>query len=175
MSEPLVLLEEERWVLAARKGDPDAFQNLVERHQTAAYNVALHTLRDPHWAEDATQDGFLSAYRSIGQFRGGSFRGWLMRIVLNACLDLRRREKRRPASSLETLVEQIGEAPWADQDSANPEGIALSRESLTVIQTALSALPEEQRLAIVLVDVQDRKSTRLNSSHIQKSRMPSSA
>ena len=150
----MVQLDEERWLLAAREGDLDAFNCLVERYQAAAYTVALHTLRDPDQAADATQDAFISAYRAIGQQRGGSFRGWLMRIVVNACLDLRRREKRRPASSLEAVVEQIGEAPWADAASENPESIALSRETAEAIQAALAELPEEQRLAIVLVDVQ---------------------
>ena len=154
MSQPVVRLDEERWLLAARVGDLDAFQQLVERYQTAAYTVALHTLRDPDQAADATQDAFISAYRSISQQHGGSFRGWLMRIVVNACLDLRRREKRRPASSLEAMVEQIGEGPWADAADDNPENVVLSRETAAIIHAALAALPEEQRLTIVLVDVE---------------------
>ncbi|HEY3117457.1 MAG TPA: sigma-70 family RNA polymerase sigma factor [Chloroflexota bacterium] len=154
MSQPVALLDEERWLRAAREGDQDAFQRLVERYEVAAFNVALHTLRDRDEAADATQDAFLSAYRAIGQFRGGSFRAWLMRIVTNACLDIRRRAKRRPTSSLDALVEQIGEAPWADPTADDPEDITLSRERHAVIQAALSALPDEQQLAIVLVDIQ---------------------
>ena len=154
MSQPVALLDEERWLRAARDGDQDAFQRLVERYEVAAFNVAFQTLHSRDEAADATQDAFLSAYRSLGQFRGGSFRAWLMRIVVNACLDLLRRAKRRPTSSLDALVEQIGEAPWADPADNDPERIALSRERHATIQTALAALPDEQRLAIVLVDIQ---------------------
>jgi len=154
VSQPVTLLDEERWLRAARDGDEDAFQHLVERYEVAAFNVAFQTLRNRDEAADATQDAFLSAYRALRQFRGGSFRAWLMRIVVNACLDLLRRAKRRPTSSLDALVEQIGEAPWADPRDNDPEGIALARERHAMIQMALAALPDEQRLAIVLVDVQ---------------------
>ncbi len=154
MSQPIALLDEERWLRAARDGDQGAFQRLVECYEVAAFNVALQTLRNRDEAADATQDAFLSAYRAIKQFRGGSFRAWLMRIVVNACINIRRWEKRRPTASLDALVEQFGEAPWADASNNDPEGITLSRERYALIQIALSALPDEQRLAIVLVDGQ---------------------
>lgn len=154
MDQTLVDLEEERWLIAAREGDQDAFQRLVERYQTTAYNVALYTLRDPDQAADATQDALVSAYRSIRQVRGGSFRAWLMRIVTNACLDLRRRERRRPASSLEALVERIGEEKWSDPRTGSAEDALLTQETAAMLREALLNLPDDQRLAIVLVDVQ---------------------
>lgn len=147
-------MDEEAWVREAQRGDAKAFDRLVDRYQAAAYSVAYRMLRNVEDAADATQDGFFSAYRAIGTFRGGSFRAWLLRIVLNACYDLRRHAVRRPARSMDALVEELGEAPWADSRAADPEATALSRARLAAIERALARLPEEQRAAVVLVDVQ---------------------
>jgi len=147
-------VEDEAWVRAAQRGDAEAFDRLVDRYQAAAYGVAYRMVRNVEDSADATQDGFLSAYRAIGTFRGGSFRAWLLRIMLNACYDLRRHAARRPASSMDALVEDLGEAPWADASAADPEGAALSGEALAAIEGALAQLSEEQRAAVVLVDVQ---------------------
>ncbi len=155
MTAPIHLLDEERWVRAAREGDLEAFNHLVERYETAAYNVALRAVGNPEDAADATQEAFLSAFRAIGELRGGSFKPWLLRIVLNACHDLHRRQQRRPTTSMDALVEEAGEAPWADPAAPDPEGIVLTQEARQVIEQVLAALPEEQRLAIVLVDLQE--------------------
>ncbi len=154
MTAPIHLLDEERWVRAAREGDVEAFNQLVERYETAAYNVALRAVGNPEDAADATQEAFLSAFRAIGELRG-SFKPWLLRIVLNACHDLHRRQQRRPATSMDALVEEAGEAPWADPGTPDPEAIMLSHETRQVIEQVLEALSEEQRLAIVLVDLQE--------------------
>ena len=86
-------------VAAARRGDHDAFSQLVLCYQTLAYTVAYRILGNRRSAEDATQEAFLSAYRAIRRFRCGSFKAWLLRIVTNACYDELRRRKRRPKSS----------------------------------------------------------------------------
>lgn len=151
---PTSSLEEERWIRRARGGDVDAFNQLVDCYQAVAYTVALRFLRQREDAADATQEAFLSAYRALSTFRGGSFKGWLLRIVVNACHDALRRAKRRPASSMDEIVDLLGEAPWPDPDGEDPEQEALSAETRAVIERALSALPDEQRLAIELVDVQ---------------------
>ncbi len=145
---------EESWISAAQRGDLDAFNRLVDRHQLVAYNVALRTLHNAEDAADATQDAFLSAFRAIASFRGSSFRAWLLRIVLNACYDARRRSMRRPTTSMDALVEEGGELPWGDERAPDPEAMSLSRETRTTIEAALGALPEDQRLTIILVDIQ---------------------
>jgi RNA polymerase sigma-70 factor (ECF subfamily) len=116
--------------------------------------VAYRTLGSPDEAEDATQEAFLSAFRALGEYRGGSFKGWLLRIVVNACYDQLRRRQRHPTSSLEALVEE-GEARTAlpPDPGPGPELAILRRETAEVIQQALSNLPWDHRLAVVLCDV----------------------
>jgi RNA polymerase sigma-70 factor (ECF subfamily) len=150
----VVDLDEERWIRSALGGDVSAFNQLVERYQTLAYNVAYRTLGHPEDAADATQEAFFSAFRALAEFRGGSFKSWLLRIVVNACYDTRRRAQRRPSTSMDALVEEYDEAPWPDTHAEDPEGTMLSHEALETIASALHQLPDEQRMAIVLVDVQ---------------------
>ncbi|MFQ5353224.1 MAG: RNA polymerase sigma factor, partial [Candidatus Binatia bacterium] len=64
----------------AREGELDAFNLLVERYERPLYNLCLRMLSSPQAAEDATQEAFISAYRSVKSFRGGSFKSWLFRI-----------------------------------------------------------------------------------------------
>lgn len=142
------------WVEAARRGDLAAFNQLVLAYQSLVYNVAYRTLGNADDAADVTQEAFFSAYRSIGEFRGGAFRSWLLRIVVNACYDLLRRRRRRPADSLEALADEE-DGPVAVPDSApGPERLALDAETAAAIQQGLLLLPEEQRLVVVLCDVQ---------------------
>ena len=98
-------MDEESLVHAAKRGDLDAFNRLVIEYQSRAYNLAYRFMSDPASAADVTQDAFISAFCGIGKFRGGSFRSWLLRIVVNACYDELRRRKRRPASSLDEFID----------------------------------------------------------------------
>ena len=154
MAETVVQIEEARWMRSAQQGSADAFNRLIERHQTYLFNVAYRVLGNSEDAADATQEAFLSAFRAVRDFRGGSLRGWLTRIVVNACYDSRRSTRRRPAASMDAIVEEVGEAPWPDPHADDPEQLALSRDSLAQIEAALGELPMEQRIVVVLVDVQ---------------------
>ena len=147
-------LEERRWVASAQRGEVAAFNCLVERYQNAAYTAALRLLASPEDAADVTQEAFLSAYRSMESFRGGSFRAWLLRIVVNAGHDLQRRRQRRPATSIEVIVGESDVEPWADPHAIDPESAMLSEEARCTIEQALAALPDDQRMAVVLVDVE---------------------
>ncbi len=123
-------------------GDRDAFNELVRRHRDRLWAVALRTLGDREDAADALQDALLSAYRSADRFRGDSaVTTWLHRIVVNACLDRVRRRQARPTVPL-TDTEQGGSVPPTDSDTALD------------VRAALASLPAEQRVALVLVDVQ---------------------
>jgi RNA polymerase sigma-70 factor (ECF subfamily) len=136
----------------ARRGDLAAFNSLVEEHQGIVYNVCLRMLGSPAAAEDAAQDAFISAWRNLASLRGDQFRAWLLRIAANACRDELRRRSRRPAASLETALEE-GMPDPADPDPS-PEASVLSSELRGGIQAALLELPDDQRLAVILCDLQ---------------------
>jgi RNA polymerase sigma-70 factor (ECF subfamily) len=150
-------MDEQALIQAARSGELDAFNHLVLNYEGLAYNVALRTLGDPAAAADATQDAFISAYKNLKRFRGGSFKGWLLRIVVNACYDELRRQKRRPISALETKDESDEDgfsANWLADEGELPEDFALREELGDAIQECLRRLEIDFRTAIVLVDVQ---------------------
>ncbi len=149
------LLEDEQLVAAARRGDLDAFNELVDRHQRAVFNVCLRLLRDVELAEDATQDTFLRAWAAIDRFHGGKVRPWLLRIATNRAYDLLRARTRRPTDSLDLGFEE-SELRLAAQPAPGepPEAFAVRAELSSALEKALAALPDDQRLAIVLVDVQ---------------------
>ena len=133
-------------IAAHAAGDPTAFAELVRRHRDRMWAVALRTLRDPDEAADALQDAFISAFRAAASFRAESqVTTWLHRIVVNACLDRVRRRQARPTVP---LPEAGPGEPVADGDAM------ADRETRLVVGEALAALPEEQRVPIVLVDVE---------------------
>jgi RNA polymerase sigma-70 factor (ECF subfamily) len=138
----------------AQSGDLAAFNVLVQHYQSAVYNVCLRMLRVPQSAEDAAQEAFISAYKSLAGFRGGSFRSWLYRIAGNSCYDELRRLKARPALHLDQ-PDAEGE-PRIDPPSLEPslDEQAQQGELRRALQDALGQLPSDQRLAIILCDVQ---------------------
>lgn len=138
----------------ASQGDLSAFNGLVEHYQTAIYNLCLRLLTNPQAAEDTTQDAFIAAYRRLDTFRGGNFRAWLFRIATNTCYDELRWRKSRPSVSLDE-PSGPGERALDFADRApSPDERAEQSELKRAIESALSQLPDEQRLAIVLCDVQ---------------------
>lgn len=146
-------MDEAALVAAAKEGDREAFNRLVTHYQSLAYNVAYRIVGDREAAADATQDAFLSAYRALSRFRGGSFRSWLLRIVTNACYDQLRAKKRRPTTSLDADPD-LDWDEWTVDDGELPEGYAERQDLGRVIQRALDALPPEQRTVVVLSDIQ---------------------
>ena len=134
----------------SKEGNLDSFNMLVERHQKTVYNVALRMLGDPSAAEDAAQDAFFSAWKNIRSFRGGNFRAWLLCITSNVCRDQLRKRKRHPSISLESLPFE----PKESSSSESPEDYVLRREIRDQIQNGLANLPSEQRLAVILCDIQ---------------------
>ena len=157
-----------------RKGATYCFNCIVTDLQAQAYNVACRILYDRHLAEDAVQESLTSAYRSFSQFRGDNLRGWLMRIVTNTCRDMLRASRSRPSVPLDP----VGADPESDDGSLSaanlpsgeesPEDFTERRELRHAIEAGLAALPEERKLAIVLVDVEgfsyEEAATALNCS-----------
>jgi RNA polymerase sigma-70 factor, ECF subfamily len=125
-------------------GDPDAFTVLVRRHRDRLWAVALRTMRDREEAADALQDALLSAFRNASGYRGdAAVTTWLHRVVVNACLDRMRRRAVRPS------------VPLGDTDVPTPTDEQSALENRLDVASALARLPEAQRTAIVLVDLQD--------------------
>jgi len=145
--------DETALVQSAQKGNLDAFNALILHYQTQVYNLALHLLHDGAAADDATQEAFISAYKALAKFRGGSFRAWLLRIVSNACYDEMRRQKRRPATSWDDFGDMDEEAnPHLVDGGPLPEQTVQQRELRALLERALARLPEDQRVTLVLVD-----------------------
>lgn len=136
----------------AQSGDLAAFNELVVEYQSLVCNLCMRMLGSQQAAEDATQEAFINAWRSIDRFRGDSFRAWLLRIAANLCRDELRRRGRRPSSSLDTALE--AGMPDPPDEEPLPEESALNAELRDSLQAALAELPEEQRTAIVLCDVE---------------------
>lgn len=139
-------VDEARDARAAVAGDGEAFGRLAERYVLAARRVAMAVLRNQEEADDAVQDGLLAAWRAIDRFDPARpFRPWLMRIVSNAALDAVRRRQVRRTEEIPHAVESRDVLPDRATDHT------LIRETL---EAALAELPERQRIAVVLFDVE---------------------
>ena len=127
-------------VEAAQAGDLDAFETLVRRYQAPVYRIALRLLHSSADADDATQDSFLRAWRSLARFRGDSaVQTWLYRIVTRRCFDLL--AARRPSEILDESHIDAGSDPAATVEQ---------RERLHAVTRHIGALPPDQRAALVL-------------------------
>jgi len=152
-------MDEESLIREAKRGDLDAFNRLVIEYQSRAFNLAFRFMGDPASAADVTQDAFISAFRGIGKFRGGSFRSWLLRIVVNGCYDELRRRKRRPSASLDEYSDDgdrlLVEAGTSfSHETEKPEQEAERSEVRPAIEKCLEELPPEFKVVALLVDVQ---------------------
>ena len=136
------------------------FNCIVTDFQAQAYNVACRILYDRHLAEDAVQESLTSAYRSFGQFRGDNLRGWLMRIVTNNCRDMLRASRSLPSVPIDPVAadSELEDGSLAaailPSREESPEEFAERSELRRTIKAGLAALPEERKMAIMLVDVE---------------------
>ena len=145
-------IDDSTLVERSRDGDLEAFNQIVRRYQLRVYNLAARILGDRTAAEDVAQDTFVSAYKALARFRGGSLRAWLLRIASNQCYDRLRSARRRPEQSLDEAME----SPFFDVPARDPspEQQAISRELHDHVQRAILGLPFDQRNTMMLVDVQ---------------------
>jgi RNA polymerase sigma-70 factor (ECF subfamily) len=156
-NDKIMPMNEQALIQDAQAGNLDAFNVLVLHYQDSVFNTALRILGDEDRASDATQEAFLSAFRSIGSFRGGSFKAWLMRTVTNACYDELRRQKRRPTVPLEPETddgEEVDSPRWLADPSMSPEQKAEADEVEHAIQHCLDNLPVEFKTVVVMADIQ---------------------
>lgn len=136
-------------------GDSEAFGVLFARHQDRLWAVALRTCGDREEAADALQDALVSAFRRASSFRGeSSVTTWLHRIVVNACLDRRRRGIVRRAQPLPENDEAVSPSRAVSAAALDPAEEVERAERARAVLEALRTLPVEQRSALVLVDMQ---------------------
>ena len=148
-------MDEPSLIQQAQDGDVSAYNTLVLHYQNSVYNVAYRIMGEPGAADDATQEAFISAYKALGRYRGGNFKAWLMRIVTNACYDELRRRKRKPQSSLDEISETYESSPlFISKDAPDPEDIQVRSALVAAIESCLETLPEEQKIAAILRDVE---------------------
>ena len=138
-------------------GDRSAFELLMRRHNRRLYRLARATLRNDAEAEDALQDAYLSAFRSIGQFHGDSaLLTWLSRLVLNECFARLRRETRR-----QNVIPMVAPGTHADidlmkaDDSNSPDRAAARAELRALLERKLDELPDVFRVVFVLRSVEE--------------------
>lgn len=141
-------------------GQTSCFNCIIETYQTQAYNLACRILNDWALAEDALQEALVSGYRAFRRFRGDNLAAWLMRIVANQCRDMLRSQSSRPSLPLDPVAsdsddpDSIPSALNIPSTDESPEDHAERGDLNRAIQAGLDTLPEEQRLALLLVDVQ---------------------
>jgi len=143
-------MDDEALLERARRGDRDAFAELVTRHQDGLYTMALRLLGKPEDACDVVQETFMRAYVNLPKLRGASVRGWLYRVALNAGHDVLRRGVRRPQDPLDRGDGKILDLP---DPALGPDAVAEGRDRARVVREALLALSPDFREAVVLRDV----------------------
>ena len=148
-------VEESDLVLVKRvqRGDKTAFDLLVRKYQHKVVKLVLRYVRNPADAEDIAQEAFIKAYRALPQFRGDSaFYTWMYRIAINTAKNsLASRDRSPIAYDLDlTDPEESHSVQTKLQDPDTPEGMALTEEIRLIVNSAIEALPEELKTAIVL-------------------------
>lgn len=152
-------------VARAREGDREAFDGLVELYASRLYNLALRITGSPEDAEDCVQEAFLKAFSGIRKFRGESaFSTWLYRVAINVSVECARKRARKPAAASELIHASDGDGAPADLEevgraapeasAATPEEALIAHQRREVVLKAIDGLPQHQRVALVLCDLQ---------------------
>ncbi|MFA6033727.1 MAG: sigma-70 family RNA polymerase sigma factor [Myxococcota bacterium] len=140
-----------------RRGDPAAYREFVDAHQSRVYRTVVSMIGNREDARDVTQEVFLKAFEAVGSFRGGSSAStWLYRIAVNMCID-QMRSRRSKAQALEVdMVSEEGEDETGrlPSDDEDPLEDALRKETQKRIVEAMDDLSEEHRTVIVLREVE---------------------
>ncbi len=135
----------DRWLVGrVVEGDADAYEELLRRHRDRIYRIALRVLANPADADDVTQEIAIQLWTGLAGFTGSAaFTTWLYRVVVNRCLNVRRR--RRPTEELTETVHP---------SSPGPEARVVAGQELEAGLAALADMPEELRVALVLIQLE---------------------
>ena len=142
---------DEELVVSARRGDRRAFEELVNRHKQKAYHIAFDFARDREDAKDLSQEAFLKAFTNLKYFDGrSSFYTWFYRILVNLCLDYKRRQRRAPVETFDEAVENEVEPTHQPEKLRSPDQQVWAKQFSRRVGQALDELPARQRTAFVL-------------------------
>lgn len=151
------LRDEKKLIDAAVSGDLEAFNALVLKFQDSLYQQAFWMMRDREMAEDVTQEALIKAYRRLRSYHGGSFRSWLLRILINTAIDELRRLKRYdevPLIQTTSEGEEIENDEWLADPAVSIENTVEQAELSEILRGHLDELAEKYRTVVVLVDIQ---------------------
>ncbi|MEP9362989.1 RNA polymerase sigma factor SigM [Nocardioides sp. CN2-186] len=155
---PVDELSDHELLAAHVAGDREAFGVLFARHRDRLWAVAVRTMGNREDAADGLQDGMVAAYRRAGTFRGdAAVTTWLHRVVVNACLDRLRAAKVRRTEALPDDLDDHrdrGSTTASAPGTEDPATLAVAGERRRLVLEALRELPDEQRAALVLVDME---------------------
>lgn len=139
----------------AQKGDPQAFERLMEPYEQMVWRVCWHYIHHMEDARDCAQEAMFKAWRSMADFRGGcSLESWLYRICTSVCLDFLRGQKRRQAESADALREEGIDLP---DDAPQPDEEVQHRQEKEELRQAVDSLPEDMRTALILFAMEKKK------------------
>ena len=143
-------------IAKCKKGDREAFNELMEKYQKKVFSISYGMLSDYEDASDASQEVFVKVYRSIASFKGeASFATWLYRICANVCNDMLRKRQRRGVSvSLDTEEDERGSAAELVSDEPTPEESLELSETQRLVRNAVNELSPEYREIIIYSDLQ---------------------
>ncbi len=145
MTEQPAGMTEAECIKLARKGDQDAFTQIVETYQNPVYNLCYRMLGTPQAAEDAAQESFWRAYKNLHRYdMKRSFATWLLSITAHYCIDQQRR-KRLPTMDLNEIIEFAAKDP-----APSPESTLVQGEFSDKVQDQLAQLSENDRAVLIL-------------------------
>jgi RNA polymerase sigma-70 factor (ECF subfamily) len=149
--------DEQQAIRRALAGEVEAFNQLVIKYQRLAYSVAYRMLQNEESASDAVQDSFIKAFRALSGFKGGLFKSWLLRIVVNTCYDVLRVQKRYVSEPIDdnpgSDSEEVHTARQLIDSSESPDQYVERMELSSHLELGIRNLPPDQRLVMVLCDV----------------------
>ena len=143
----------ERWLVEeSRKGNVEAFEELIKDYKKTAYNIALRIMRNVEDAEDASQEALIKIFKNISSFNMEStFKVWMYRIIVNTCIDFKRRKNISTVSIDETM--DLGSGREVPDESYNPDALIERNYSTQLVNDAINALEDDFKTIIILRDI----------------------
>ncbi len=151
--------EEKALIARCKRGDLDAFNELIKKYEKPVYNFAYRLTGRYDDAQDVAQDAFVRVYNAIGSFRGdASFSTWMFRITTNVFLDERKKSKAHPTSSLDEYIttEESSMARQIEDPSPTPEALTEGMERSQILEQAIQSLPDYQRAMVILYHTEQK-------------------